>query len=170
VLDAAQVLLQRNRKDIVLVFIGDGKLKPDLVKRATIEGLHNCRFFDPMPKTRLSRVLGCCDIGLMILDDVPAFYYGTSPNKFFDYLSAGLPVVNNYPGWLAELIREYRCGEPVPSRNPELLADSLCRLADDLKLRKMYGKNARKLAEGWFSRGKLAKQFVGWLEKCAEGK
>ena len=46
------------------------------------------------------------DIGLQILQDVPAFYNGTSPNKFFDYISAGLPVLNNYPGWIARLIQK----------------------------------------------------------------
>ena len=53
------------------------------------------------------------DIGLMILENIPAFYYGTSPNKFFDYISLGLPVLNNYPGWLVEMISENNCGIAV---------------------------------------------------------
>jgi len=164
VLDAARVLVSRGRNDIVLVFIGDGKLKPALVGRAKAEGLENCRFFDPMPKNRLNRVVSCCDVGMMILDDVPAFYYGTSPNKFFDYISSGLPVLNNYPGWLADLINEHRCGVTVPPRNPEAFADALCALADDPKLRREYGENARFLAEQKFSRDRLANEFVDWLE------
>jgi len=73
VLDAAHVLRDRGRKDIVLAFIGDGKLKPALIARAQSEDLLNCRFIDPLPKNRFSRVVSCCDIGLMILDDVPLF-------------------------------------------------------------------------------------------------
>jgi glycosyltransferase involved in cell wall biosynthesis len=164
VMDAAQVLLRRGRKDIVLVFIGDGKLKPVLVARAKNEGLENCRFIDPMPKNQLNRIVSCCDVGMMILDDVPAFYYGTSPNKFFDYISSGLPVLNNYPGWLADLIGEHRCGIAVPPRNPEAFADALCSLADDPRLRREYGRNARHLAEKMFSRDLLATRFVDWLE------
>lgn len=165
VLDAARVLLARGRTDIVLAFIGDGKLKPALMERARSQGLHNCRFFDPMPKNKLNQVVRCCDIGLMILDDVPAFYYGTSPNKFFDYISSGLPVLNNYPGWMADMIRQYRCGESVPPRYPEAFADTLCKLADHPELRKTYGKNARHLAQTRFSRDKLAAGFVDFLEK-----
>jgi len=165
VLDAAQVLLRRGRKDIVLLFIGDGKLKPALVKRAKAEGLENCRFIDPMPKNRLNQVVSCCDIGLMILDDVPAFYYGTSPNKFFDYISSGIPVLNNYPGWLAGLIREHRCGLAVPPRDPEGIADALCKLADHPDLRREYGRNGRRLAEKMFARDKLTNEFVDWIEK-----
>lgn len=164
VLDAAAVLLRRGRKDIVLAFIGDGKLKPALVARAKNDGLENCRFFDPMPKNQLNHVVSCCDVGLMILDDVPAFYYGTSPNKFFDYISSGLPVLNNYPGWLAEMIGEHHCGIAVPPRDPEAFADALCKLADHPEHRSEYGKNARILAEKMFSRDRLANEFVDWLE------
>jgi len=164
VLDAARVLKERGRMDIVLVFIGDGKLKPSLIERTKREGLENCRFFDPMPKNTLNRVVSCCDIGMMILANVPAFYYGTSPNKFFDYISSGLPVLNNYPGWLADMINKHHCGIVVPPRNPEAFADALCVLADDPKLRSEYGKNARFVAEKKFSRGRLSNEFVDWLE------
>jgi hypothetical protein len=33
--------------------------------------------------------MASADVGMQILANVPAFYYGTSPNKFFDYISAG---------------------------------------------------------------------------------
>ena len=166
VLDAAAVLKKRGREDIHLLFIGDGKLKPALQQRAEREGLDNCRFYDPIPKIALARVLRHLDVGMMILDDVPAFYYGTSPNKFFDYIAAGLAVVNNYPGWLAGMIGEHRCGVAVPPRNPESFADALCALADDPELLESCGRNARHLAETHFSREKLATEFADWLESA----
>ena len=61
----------------------------------------------------------------MILANVPAFYFGTSPNKFCDYIASGLPVVINYPGWLAQIIRENECGIYVPPEDPEKFADAL---------------------------------------------
>jgi len=164
VLDAAAELKKRGRDDIHLLFIGDGKLKPALRQRAEREGLGNCRFYDPIPKTELARVLRHLDVGMMILDDVPAFYYGTSPNKFFDYIATGMAVVTNYPGWLAEMLREHDCGEPVPPRNPQAFADALCKLADDPDSRREYGRNARRLAEREFSRERLATEFVDFLE------
>ena len=59
---------------------------------------------DAVGKMRLAGLMVATDIGLQILDNVPAFYQGTSPNKFFDYIAAGLPVLINYPGWLADLV------------------------------------------------------------------
>jgi len=164
VLDAAAVLMQRGRNDIELHFIGDGKLKPNLLARAKREGLNNCVFLDPVPKTRLAEMMMEVDVGLMVLANVPAFYYGTSPNKFFDYISTGLPVVNNYPGWLSDMIEEHHCGIAVPPEAPGAFAEALIKLADFPELRLDMGKNAKALAEQQFDRVKLAEKFVRFLE------
>lgn len=164
VLDAAAELIKRGRTDIRLLFIGDGKMKPDLMKRVEIEGLSNCRFLDPMPKRKLNALVASVDVGLMILADVPAFYYGTSPNKFFDYIASGLPVLNNYPGWLADLIARHGCGMVVPPRNPAAFADALAALAADPAKRAEMGRNARILAEKEFNRDQLGNRLVDLLE------
>ncbi len=164
VLDAAAELKRRGRADIKLVLIGDGNQKDRLVARASAEGLANCLFFPPVKKTEIARITASFDCGLQILADVPAFYHGTSPNKFFDYISSGIPVVTNYPGWLADMITENQCGIAVPPWNPGALADALCRLADDRGLRVSSGRQARKLAEGRFARCRLAESFVEMLE------
>ncbi len=170
VLDAAAELRRRGRTDIKFAFIGNGKLKPALRGRAGREGLANCLFFDPMPKRQLNAIVASCDVGLMILADVPAFYYGTSPNKFFDYLASGLPVLNNYPGWLADLIREHGCGVAVPPRDPRAFADAMEQLADHPQERRTMRDRARQLGEARFSRERLAADFVAWLETAAGGR
>jgi glycosyltransferase involved in cell wall biosynthesis len=109
------------------------------------------------------------DVGMMILDDVPAFYYGTSPNKFFDYVAGGLPVLINYPGWLADIIEKHNCGLAVPPRNPEVFADALQKLADNPTERRKMGTNARSLAEAQFDRRELAEQFADFLATQADG-
>ena len=142
VVKAAEVLKKRGRNDIKLVFIGDGKLKPSLKATAEEKGLSNCIFKEPVPKKELAAYMRGADIGLMILANVPAFYFGTSPNKFFDYLAIGLPVLNNYPGWLAEMIKKYKCGFTVEPDNPEDFADAL-----DVKVQELV-KAAAARAEG----------------------
>ena len=165
VLDAVVELKHRGRHDIKIAFIGDGKLKPALVKRATDEGLDNCLFLNPVPKLKLTAYLRGADAGLMILDNIPAFYYGTSPNKFFDYIAVGLPVINNYPGWLAGIITENSCGCAVEPGNPKSFAETLEKLADDKELAKQMGINARALAVREFDRKDLGDQFVDFLER-----
>lgn len=170
VLDMAAELKKRNREDIKLVFIGDGKLKKGLVERAEREGLTNCLFFDPVPKTTLKEILPCVDIGMMVLKNVPAFYYGTSPNKFFDYIASGIPVVNNYPGWIADLITENSCGELAEPNEAISFANAMEKLADDKELRIKLGRNGRALAEKEFTRDDLSEKFTMFLEQMHNNK
>lgn len=164
VLNAAAVLKQRRRHDIKIVLIGQGKLKPVLQARAQAEGLDNVIFHPAVDKQALAGLMASTDIGLQILANIPAFYYGTSPNKFFDYIAAGLPVLNNYPGWLADMITEHQCGLAIHPDNAETFADALEQVATQRDLLKIMGANARRLAETHFDREYLSVQFVNWLE------
>jgi len=163
-LDVAMELKRRGDTRVKLAFIGDGKEKERLAAKATELGLTNCLFFPPVPKTELGAITASLDCGLMVLKDIPAFYRGTSPNKFFDYIAAGIPVVNNYPGWLAGLITEHRCGIVVPPGNVAAFADALQRLAADPAGRRAMGAAARGLAEKEFPRPLLADRFIATLE------
>ena len=168
VLDAAAELKKRKRVDIKLVLIGQGKLKPHLFERAKQEGLDNVIFHDPVNKKRLAGLMASADIGLQILANVPAFYYGTSPNKFFDYIAAGLPVLNNYPGWLADLIKEYGCGYVIQPEKSQAFADALEQAADNREQLLETGFKGRQLAKQEFDRIKLSNRFVDWLEGAAK--
>lgn len=165
-LDAAAILRDRGVTDIELRFVGDGALKPGLVARAEREGLTACAFLDPLPKRELVRMTAEADVGLMLLANVPAFAYGTSPNKFFDYIAAGLPVLVNYPGWMADMVLEHGCGLAVPPEDAEAFADALIALRDAPD-RDAMGRRARALAESEFDRRALAQRFVAVLEETA---
>ncbi|MGM9774599.1 MAG: glycosyltransferase family 4 protein [Candidatus Egerieousia sp.] len=165
VLNAANVLMARGRNDIKFVFIGKGKLKPALKERAQKENLENCIFLDYMSKADLSKIMCSADIGLQTLANISAFYYGTSPNKFFDYITAGRPVLNNYPGWLADIINKNHCGIVVPPDNAEAFADGMIYVADHPEKRKEFGENARALAEREFDRNILGVRFVDFIEE-----
>jgi len=170
VLDAAAELKRRGERAIKLVLVGDGNRKDALVARAAREKLDNCLFLPAMRKVDIARFTASLDCGLQILADVPEFYYGTSPNKFFDYLASGIPVLCNYPGWLADLISEHQCGIALPPRQPGRFADALISLRNDRSGREIYGRNARKLAECRFDRRNLAADFVGIIESCCQAR
>ena len=166
-LAVAAELRRRGDQRIKIIFVGEGKEKERLAAAARAQGLTQCLFFPSVPKEQLGRLTASLDCGLMVLRNIPAFYRGTSPNKFFDYVAAGIPVVKNYPGWLAGLISEAEAGLVVAPDNPQAFADALQRLAADRKLCDRMGANARKLAEAHFARGELAAEFIGVLEAAA---
>jgi glycosyltransferase involved in cell wall biosynthesis len=164
VLDAASELSSRGRHEIKFLFLGQGKLKQSLIDRAIGEGLDNVIFHEPVDKKRLAGLMVSTDVGLQILANIPVFYYGTSPNKFFDYISAGVPVLNNYPGWLAELINDNGCGFSVPPEDPIAFADVLEKAAGNRQDLKVKGSKARALAIEKFDRKILASRWTENLE------
>ena len=166
VLDVAAELLRRERRDVQLILIGDGQQKEDLMRRAEAQKLRNITFMDPVPKTTLAEMLADADIGLMILANVPAFYFGTSPNKFFDYIALGLPVVNNYPGWLATMIEDEEIGIVVAPESSREFADALIYLADNPVIRQRMGERARRFAESKFGREDLSSLVVTEIERA----
>jgi glycosyltransferase involved in cell wall biosynthesis len=160
ILSAASIIKKRGRKDIKIILIGEGKLKLKLIERAKFEKLDNIIFLDPIPKIQLASLILSANVGLQILSNVPAFYYGTSPNKFFDYIAAGLPVLNNYPGWIADLIVKNKCGYIVKPDNPESFADALVHAAENPNSLKLMGINARNLAKKEFDMKILEEKFI----------
>lgn len=159
----------QHRRDIRIVLVGDGKAKGSLMDRARREGLANVVFLEPMPKARLAGLMSGADVGLQVLANVPAFYFGTSPNKFFDFLAAGLPVVTNYPGWVAELVAKHDCGIAVPPDEPDAFARALMALADDRAAAARMGTNARSLGETQFSRDGIVGSVVNAIEGLLQG-
>jgi lipopolysaccharide/colanic/teichoic acid biosynthesis glycosyltransferase/glycosyltransferase involved in cell wall biosynthesis len=170
VLDGAAELRKRQRNDIFLVLMGDGREKPTLMERAKNEKLENCTFVDPMPKKALAQFL-CrrANVGLMILANVPAFYYGTSPNKFFDYLASGLPVLVNYPGWVAEMVAAEKVGVVVPPQDPSAFADALMGMADSPAATAAMGLRAHDFAKREFLQTTLAQRCVALIEEVTAG-
>ncbi|MBT3279188.1 MAG: glycosyltransferase family 4 protein [Phycisphaerales bacterium] len=169
VLDAVAEIKQRGITGVKFCFIGGGGKKPHLLQRVEAEGLeeYTC-WVDPIKKRELARLLPQFDVGMMILKNVPAFYRGTSPNKFFDYLACGLPILNNYPGWVGEYISDNQCGVVVEPDNATAFADTVEELMAKRSELPAMGTNARALAESTFSRDILGKRFVETLEAAAE--
>ncbi len=163
VLDAAVVLKKRDRDDICFALVGEGSQKKRLKKRVCDEKIDNVIFLDPISKEKLPALMRGANIGLQIFQDVPAFYYGTSPNKFFDYISAGLPVLNNYPGWVAGLISDEDCGFLVAPNDPSDFADKMILASENRDTLKTMGSNARRLAEKHFDRKALSNIWVAWV-------
>ena len=164
VLAAAKLLQQDGNRDVKFVFVGDGKQKPALIRQAEEAGLENCIFLDPVPREELARKLASADVGLMILANIEGFQYGTSPNKFFDYISAGLPVIVNYPGWLAELVTQQGSGLAVPPEEPGAFVEAVGELKSNPILARQMGERARELARSEFSLERLSNRFADFLE------
>lgn len=165
VIDAARLLKQRGESGIRFVFIGGGSERDRLIERTRAEGVSELMsWVDMMAKQELAQHLPRFDVGMQILADVKGFYNATSPNKFFDFLAAGLPVITNYPGWVAGMLEENECGLVVPPGDTGAFADAVVWMRDHREELRAMGARSRQLAETRFSFDRLGADFVATLE------
>jgi glycosyltransferase involved in cell wall biosynthesis len=164
--EAARILAERGRGHIVLVLHGSGGKRPDLEKLVCGYELTNVVLNDPVPdKAEVARIVAACDACMTIYRASKEHTW--SPNKMFDALAAGKPVLINVPGWLGETIENNKCGRCLAPDRPESLAEALEELAADPGLCRQMGKNARALAEREFAREKLAERLEDVLLEAA---
>lgn len=111
---------------VEIVLVGDGAEKERLRGIARKQGLQNVRFMEPIPKEEIPDLLRAADVGLHILADVALFRTAVSPNKLFDYMAAGLPVVTNSCGVVENWVKGSGAGWCVDTDD---LANQLRRLS-----------------------------------------
>jgi len=73
------------------VIVGDGKEKPKLVKE--YGDMENVLFIDPIKKQQVQSMLELFDACYIGLQKEKLFQYGVSPNKLFDYMYSGKPIL-----------------------------------------------------------------------------
>ena len=149
--------------DAMVLLVGNGVEKVRVVAEAERRELTNVRFLDPIPKGEMANLLGACDVGLHVLADVPLFRYGVSPNKVFDYMAAGLPVVTNCPGEVTDLVAEAGAGFGV---EPGDLASAIRTMtAVTQEQRDIWGRSGRRFVERERSRAVLGRRLLEVLER-----
>lgn len=160
VLDAAD--LMRNQPNLVIVLLGDGKEKPILLARAQALDLKNVVFLPPLPKSEIPGALASADACLAILKPLE-LYKTTYPNKVFDYMAAGKPVLLAIDGVIRHLVEQANAGLFINPGDPSALADGIHQLMADKAVAQTMGESGRKYIENNFSRAKIADQFNNLL-------
>ncbi|MDZ4169810.1 MAG: glycosyltransferase family 4 protein [Coriobacteriia bacterium] len=161
---AASRLLREGRTDIVFLIAGAGKSVDELQRRC--DGLPNVVIAGSMPKAEVPRFTRTADVLLVLFADKPILATN-SPNKFFDALASGRPVIVNSDGWTREIVESDGAGMYFPAGDGDALAEAVIRLADDEAARADMGTRGRGLAESRFARDILAEQVLTTLSSAA---
>jgi len=165
VLDAAELLL--DREDIAILLVGGGGKRDELHADARARGLCNVHFAPAMPKRDLVHVLAACDIGLMILKQIVRPRWVT-PNKLFDYMFCGLPVLVNFPGTTAELVEAEGIGAATEPGSAEAMADQIRAWADDPEEARRRGELGRRIGLRDYTRATIADRLASLFQQVID--
>ncbi len=165
VLQAAEYL--RDEPEIAIVLVGDGKDKPALVSQAQEMGLENVHFIPPVAKNQMAQALAAADACIAILKPVE-MYKTVYPNKVFDYMAAGKPVILAIGGVIQDVVERAGCGLIVPPGDAPGMAKAVRLLAQDPEHGAALGQAGRAYLEAHFDRSRLAEQLVDILETMLE--
>lgn len=160
-LEAAHAL--RDAEDIEFVFVGDGRERARLEAKSRESGLGNVSFLGPKPKAEIPELLGGADVCVAILRDVPIFTT-TYPNKVFDYMAAGKPVVLAIDGVVRDVVEAAAAGTFVTPGDPMKLAEAIAAYAASPELCRRQGENGRAYVRKHFARETTAQE----MERCLE--
>ena len=131
----------------------------ELIKKVNNLSLSNVKFIDSQPMDVVSEIVNICDCSIVTFANIPILQTN-SPNKLFDSLSAGKPIIVNSAGWTKDLVEKNKCGSFVDPTKPQELAELVIKWKKEPQLIKEFGANARKLAETVYDKSILSKQFV----------
>ena len=153
---------------IAFLLIGGGRQAAELQGRVARLGLPNVRFAGSMPRQEVAEVLHAADVCVVLFTAIPVLATN-SPNKLFDALAAGKPVIVNSDGWTRKLVQEHGVGRYATPGSGEALANEIRWLAARRSELASMGRRARALAEKDFDRQKLAQVFSEVLVRAAGG-
>ena len=104
-------------------------------------------FFDAVPFDEVTRCAASADIGLVLHQNVSLNYYYVSPNKLFECMAAGLPVVgSNFPD-LKRYIEGYNLGVTCDPESPKDIAEAINYILSDETRYNEMRKNALEAAK-----------------------
>jgi len=162
ILQAAKTI--EDNEKISIVFIGDGKEKDNLIALAESLKLSNVEFLNPVPKNKIFEYLQSSEVCIAILKPIE-LYKTTYPNKVFDYMAAGKPIILAIDGVIREVVESAGCGLFCEPGNPQAIANAILEMYNNRKDLEKIGKRGKVYLEQNFDRIMIAEKFIDMIEK-----
>jgi glycosyltransferase involved in cell wall biosynthesis len=132
----------------VLLIIGGGDVWPALEKMVKQKGLEDkVTLIKKIPKKELMGYTANADLGVSIDKNTNPNYYNSLPNKIFDYIHAGVPVLASRLPEIERIVNRYQVGRFIESHEPAVIAQTINSLLSSPELRKYRQNTVNAAAE-----------------------
>ncbi len=150
-LEAASVLRD---EEIAVVIIGHDAWQGTLHRMHSEMNLMGTVFLlPPVPSEALPEVTVSADAGLILFENTCLNHYYSLPNKLYEYMMAGLPVIASDFPEMARIINKHNCGILVDPSSTEAIADGIRALLttsqDEMRQMGIRGRNASLEQYNW---------------------
>ena len=113
----------------IFLFIGDGDEKIRLIQLKEELGLENVKFVDPLPRKQAINMLNASDL-FLLPNRKGKFFEGNLPNKLFDFMMVGRPIIISGRGESSKVIQESGCGISVEPEDYIDMANNIIELGN----------------------------------------
>ncbi|MGB4081948.1 MAG: glycosyltransferase, partial [Candidatus Fermentibacter daniensis] len=135
------------RGSVRVVMIGPDMtsgILPGMAKARDVNGVLS--ILPAVPSERLPEVTASADMGLILFQNTCPNHYYSLPNKLYEYMMAGLPIIASDLPEMSDLILRERCGVLVDPEDSGAIAGRILELASDPGLREEMGGRGRRAA------------------------
>jgi glycosyltransferase involved in cell wall biosynthesis len=133
---------------VSLMVIGSGDQFEFLIEKVSKMGLTGqIKFINKLEWKDLMRYTRSADVGLSLDKNSNLNYYYSLPNKIFDYISAGIPVIATDLCEVARIINNYNCGILISESTPEVISKAILKLRDNRDLLSELKRNSALASE-----------------------
>ena len=120
--------------EFVFYVIGDGDILAEIKERVNRLALNDrVVFTGRIPFEQLPAYTACADIGINLLENNGLNYYYSLPNRIFDYIRAGVPVLASDFPEIRRVVEHYNIGKLIDCYDPPFLAETIRQMIDQEK-------------------------------------
>lgn len=158
----------RQEEQVQFVLAGGGKERTRLESRVRQWGLTNVTFAGHFAKKDAGAVLAAADVCVATLQDIPEFRL-PFPNKVFDYMAAGRPILLAIDGDIRQVVERAEAGIFTPPGDGIALAAGVRQLLADPNLRTNMGHAGRQFVERHYDIRMQADKFEAVFQAAVAG-
>lgn len=133
----------RQLENCVLLVIGGGDVWPILQEKVKGDLSKKVILINRIPKSELIHYTRLADLGLSVDKNTNLNYYYSLPNKLFDYIHAGIPVLASRLPEIENIINKYEIGDFLPDHDPAHIAAKITQMLSSPMLAAYKNNTAR---------------------------